>query len=107
MVRKKIFQAAFTQFERLFCRRFAIEKPSKALLSWHESIFTDFVDALKKHKIKLSLDDEMEWEDAFNTQHAKVAALKKSLADTDSEIDKRVFELYGLNEEEITIVQAA
>lgn len=101
------FQAACTQFERLFCRRFAIEKPSKALLAWHEGTFTDFVDALKKHKIKLSLDDEMKWEDAFNTQHAKVAVLKQSLADTDSEIDKRVFELYGLNEEEITIVQAA
>lgn len=101
------FQAACTQFERLFCRRFAIEKPSKALLAWHEGTFTDFVDALKKHKIKLSLNDEMEWETTFNAQQAKVAALKKSLADTDAAIDKRVFELYGLSAEEIAIVQAA
>lgn len=101
------FQAACIQFERLFCRRFAIEKPSKALLAWHEGTFTDFVDALKKHKIKLSLNDEMEWETTFNAQQAKVAALKKSLADTDAAIDKRVFELYGLSAEEIAIVQAA
>lgn len=101
------FQAACTQFERLFCRRFAIEKPSKALLVWHELSFADFVDALKKHKIKLSLNDEMEWETTFNAQKAKVAALKQSLADTDAEIDKLVFELYGLSAEEIAIVQAA
>ena len=37
----------------------------------------------------------------------RVRALERQIAQTDDEIDKRVYELYGLTEEEIKIVEGA
>lgn len=100
------FQAACQQFLRLICRRFALENPNKALQSWHELKFAEFTAALKKHKITLSLADEMAWEDTFQKQKDKVTALQSQIAATDREIDRRVFALYGLTDDEIALVQA-
>lgn len=101
------FQAACAQFLRLQQRRFALDKPSKALQSWHELSFQEWTAALKKHKINLSLKDELEWEELFTSEQSKVAALQAQIAATDREIDQRVFALYGLTDDEIALVQAA
>ena len=43
----------------------------------------------------------------FNEQKQKAEELKVEIDKTDNEIDKIVYELYGLTEEEITIVEEA
>jgi type II restriction/modification system DNA methylase subunit YeeA len=55
-----------------------------------------------KELIKL---DEMDWMDVFETKKAVVQALKQQINTTDREIDAMVYELYGLSEEEIAIVE--
>ena len=60
---------------------------------------------LSKKKIKLSLSEEAEWEDYFLEKSKKALDLKSNMDTTDKEIDAMVYELYGLNKDEIEIVE--
>ena len=60
---------------------------------------------LKKKSIQLSLNEAAEWMQYFNEQKEKVQALKSEIDKTDKEIDQLVYQLYGLTEEEIKIVE--
>ena len=67
--------------------------------------YGDFIKELGKIKIKLTLLQEVEWEDYFNQEQKKAIDLKNSIDATDATIDKMVYELYGLTSEEIKIVE--
>ena len=54
---------------------------------------------------KLTKMDEMEWMDVFETKKAEAQNLKAEIDKTDAEIDAMVYELYGLSEEEIKIIE--
>ena len=86
--------------------KFEIPKLSRKLQSWHELSFKQFLKELKKKKVKLSLQEEAEWMDYFNEQKGKAGELKTQINQTDQEIDAMVYELYGLNEQEIKVVEA-
>ena len=93
------------KFQRTLQRKFALKTLSKKLEDWYLLSFTDFVKELKKKKIKLSLSEEAEWEDYFLVEQQKALELKAKIDTTDKEIDQMVYELYGLTEEEIEIVE--
>ena len=93
------------QFSNLLLSKFDIEKLSRKLQSWHELTFKQFLAELKKKKVTLSLKEEAEWMGYFNEQKAKSDELKTQIAQTDAGIDAMVYELYGLSEEEINIVE--
>lgn len=101
----KELQSLAHKFQRTLQRKFELEKLSKKLESWYELSFAEFVKELKKKKIKLSLSEEAEWEDYFLQEQQKALALKQQIDNTDNEIDKMVYELYGLTDEEIKIVE--
>ncbi|MFZ4401539.1 MAG: hypothetical protein ACOYO1_16015, partial [Bacteroidales bacterium] len=67
--------------------------------------YPEFIKELAKKKVKLSLSQEAEWEDYFNQESKKALELKTTIDATDKEIDKMVYALYGLTEEEIKIVE--
>ena len=67
--------------------------------------YGDFIKELGKLKIKLTLLQEVEWEDYFNQEQKKAIDLKNNIDATDATIDKMVYELYGLTSEEIKIVE--
>jgi len=97
-----------------------IEKLTKKLQNWYELDFGDFIKELNK-AIKLvnkelvkneqtpikelSKLDEMDWMEVFETKKAEAQALKHQINQTDKEIDAMVYELYGLTDEEIEIVE--
>lgn len=85
--------------------KFDFDKPSKKLQNWQELDFGDFLKELKKQKIPLSLSEEAEWMHYFNEQKQKALDIKAEIDKTDAEIDQMVYELYGLSEEEIIIVE--
>lgn len=85
--------------------KFALEKTSNNLVNWDSLEFNDFVSELKKAKIMIGLSEEAEWSQYFNEQKEKAQNLKTEINKTDNEIDKMVYELYGLTEEEIKIVE--
>jgi len=87
--------------------KFEFEKLSKKLQNWHELNFGEFLKELKKKKVQLSLGEEAEWMQYFNEQTEKAKEIKTEIDKTDSEIDQMVYELYGLTNDEIKIVEEA
>jgi type I restriction-modification system DNA methylase subunit len=79
----------------------------KKLQDWYLLSYTDFIKELGKQKIKLTLSQEAEWEAYFTTEASKVNAIKTQINATDKAIDAMVYELYGLSEEEIGIVESS
>lgn len=94
------------KFIRLMNRRFEMDKLSGKLQNWYQLTFGEFLSELKKAKISLSLSQESEWETYFTDEQQKAQAIQQQIAQTDREIDQMVYQLYGLTEEEIAIVEA-
>ena len=81
-------------------------KISTALQTFDQLDFKAFVAELKKQTINLSLAQQDEWEDYFNQYRNDCQQLSEQIAQTDREIDQRVYQLYGLTEDEIKIVES-
>lgn len=79
-------------------------KITTALQQFDTMDFKGLMAELKKQKIKLSLSQQDEWENYFNQRVAECQDLSAQIKATDNEIDNRVFDLYGLTEEERKIV---
>ena len=79
-------------------------KITTALQTFDQLDFKAFVAELKKQKINLSLAQQDEWEDYFNQYRNDCQQLSEQIAQTDREINQRVYELYGLTEEEVKMV---
>lgn len=101
----KDLQEQSQKFQRAIQRKFELESLSKKLQDWYLLSYADFIKELGKLKIKLTLSQEAEWEEYFTAEAIKVNAIKKQIETTDKEIDKMVYELYGLTKEEIEIVE--
>ena len=93
------------RFLRRLQENLGVQKVSAALERFDELDFKAFVAELKKQKISLSLAQQDEWEDYFNQYKADCNALSAQITATDKEIDRMVYELYGLTEDEIKVVE--
>jgi len=82
-----------------------IEKITKKLDAFYNFDFKTFLSELKKQKIKLFLKQQDEWEDYFNSYKKEINELQFQINKTDNEIDRMVYELYGLTDDEIKIVE--
>lgn len=94
-----------SQFLLLFQSKFELEKLSSNLQNWYKLDFKDFLKELKKAKVQLSLSEEAEWMHYFNEQKQLALQLKSEIDQTDKEIDRMVYTLYGLTEEEVKIIE--
>ena len=103
----KDLQKISQKFQRALQRKFELEKLPKKLQNWYLLSFAEFIKELKKKKIKLTLSDEAEREDYFIREQQKALELKNKIDATDTEIDTMVYQLYGLTEDEIIIVNEA
>lgn len=93
------------KFQRTIQRKFELTDLPKKLQNWYLLTYPEFIKELGKKKVKLSLSQEAEWEDYFIQESKKALELKTTIASTDKAIDTMVYELYGLSEEEIIIVE--
>lgn len=93
------------KFQRTIQRKFELEELPKKLQDWYKLSYSEFIKELAKKKVKLSLSQEAEWEDYFMQESKKALELKATIDATDKAIDAMVYELYGLSEEEIAIVE--
>ena len=82
-----------------------VQKITTTLERFDEADFKTVLAELKKQKISLSLTQQDEWEDYFNQYKADCNALTTQITATDKEIDRMVYELYGLTPDEIKIVE--
>lgn len=99
------FQAFNDKFLRTLNREFGLSEFSKNLQNWYLLSFKDFIKELEKKKIKLTLAQKSEWEDFFITEQQKATNLQYQINETDGLIDKMVYELYGLNDDEIAMIE--
>ncbi len=93
------------KFQRMLQRKFNFEDLPVRLQNWYSLSYKEFTSELSKKKIKLSLAQEAEWEDYFSAEQTKVIEIKHQIDSTDREIDRMVYELYKLTENEISIIE--
>jgi len=78
---------------------------TRTLEQFDEMEFWQFVMELKKQKITLTLTAQDEWEEYFNAYRIDCQSLRTKITTTDHMIDYMVYELYGLTEEEVMIIE--
>lgn len=93
------------KFNRNLKREFSLETLSTKLQNWYLLSYAEFIKELEKLKVKLSLHQKAEWESYFRQEADNARSIKAQIDNTDREIDRMVYELYGLTEEEIGIVE--
>ncbi len=101
----KNLEESSQKFQRMLQRKFELEELPGKLQNWYLLSYKEFIAELGKKKVKLTLAQEAEWEDYFNTEKAKALDIKKQIDDTDREIDRMVYALYELTDEEVKIVE--
>lgn len=101
----KELQEISAKFQRNLQREFSLETLSKKLQNWYELSFADFLKELAKAKLNLTLSQKADWEDYFLQEQKKALDCQSKIQTTDKEIDQMVYQLYGLTEEEIEIVE--
>lgn len=99
-----LLQEKRNQFLRGVTNNFEGVKITTALQQFEQMDFIGFMKELKKQKITIPLKQQSEWENFFNDCVAECQELTAQIKATDNEIDNRVFDLYGLTEEERRIV---
>ena len=99
------FHEKKSKFLDLLMDNLEIDKISKKLATFYKFDFKMFLLELKKQKITLSLSQQSEWKDFFVQYKTEINQLQSEINKTDKEIDQMVYELYGLTEEEIKIVE--
>lgn len=103
-------QTLSSKFQRSLQRKFPILMTmvhAPLLGNFYLLSYPQFIAELGKKKVKLSLSEEAEWEDYFIQESKKALELKTAIEATDREIDRMVYALYGLSDEEIKIVKQA
>ena len=107
LVNAKYLQELSQKFQRTLQRKFNLEELPGKLQNWYQLSYKEFITELAKKKVKLSLKEEAEWEAYFLEEAKQALAIKSEIDKTDQEIDRMVYALYGLTEEEIGIVEGA
>ncbi len=77
------------------------------LESFDSTDFKTLIAEFKKQKIKLTLVQQDEWEDYFNSYKKDCNNITAQIAELEREIDNEVYALYGLTPEEIAIIEQA
>ena len=105
LTKNKELQEIQKKFIILLQTEFKIEKLSEKLDEWYLLDWSGFIGELKKKKISLSGKVEENWLERFERLRKEALAIKSIIDSTDKEIDKKVYELYGLTDDEIQIVE--
>ena len=123
-----------SKFSDFFSSKYNLDNLSRKLQSQHEFDFGEFIKELNKAiklankaRVKeaalpnedgttnssleafpaLTKKDEFEWIELFEENKKKAQGLQRKIEQTEREIDAMVYELYGLTEEEIAIVEGS
>ena len=94
-----------------FTNELKLEKLTKKLQNFEELSFEEFITEYTK-ALKLKFADKLaernfkqEWQAIFENDKTLASGYKTEIEKTDKEIDKMVYELYGLSDEEIKIIE--
>ncbi|MEN3325008.1 TaqI-like C-terminal specificity domain-containing protein [Mariniflexile soesokkakense] len=105
-----LFNQSIKQFVKYLESQVSNLSTNKKLENWHELDFSDFINELNKAIKKeggtaLTKKDEFEWLELFEDNKKKAQTLQTQITQTEKEIDTMVYQLYGLTDDEIQIVE--
>ena len=106
----KSYNAKVSSFVKYYeLSYFGLSVTSK-LKNWQLLDFSEYIKELNKvikksGSEKLSKSEEIEWMELFDNKKLEAQKIKSKIEKTDKEIDQLVYQLYGLTEEEIEIVE--
>lgn len=103
----KTLQQQQSKVINMLQRDYGLEKPTKKLETWYELPMQSFFAELAKAKIVLSAVQKDEVQEYFETYQKQAVTTKNQIIATDKQINAMVYELYGLSEEEIEIVESS
>ena len=93
-------------FKHLFQKEFQVEKLSQKLEKYYELSEDEFFEELRKKKVNTKIRKNREsLEIEFNNSLAVIKPLLQEIQLTDNKIDQMVYDLYGLTDEEIQIIE--
>jgi len=98
-------QTSRERFYRRLTDNFSSINITGILKEFEKLDFKQFIAELKKQKITLSLKQQDEWEEYFNDYKSACSTAVNHIEATDRAIDQMVYELYGLTEEEVKVVE--
>ena len=104
------FQILASRFQNYISSQFSLEKLTRKIQNWHELDFADFIKELNKAIKKaggtpLTKKDEFEWLELFEDNKKKAQELQTQITQTEKTIDTMVYDLYGLTQEERSIIE--
>jgi hypothetical protein len=93
-------------FKDWLMHTFKIEKLSQKLEKYYELSFDNFLNEVKKKKVNIkSRENYQTLKEEFENSIKIFNPLLQQIKETDSEIDQLVYELYGMTEDEIKIIE--
>lgn len=100
------FQDEVNGFKHWIQKEFNVEKLSQKLEKYYELSEDEFIDEMRKKKVDTKSRKNREYlEHEFSESLAIITPLLQEIERTDNEIDQMVYELYGLTDEEINIIE--
>lgn len=91
-------------FENRMLNRFEIRKINTNLKSFYRLDFKGFCKELKKFKIKLTLDQEDEWENYFNLHKDYILKCESEIELLSKKLNEEVYKIYHITNEEISLI---
>jgi hypothetical protein len=86
-------------------KRLEIDKMTRKLENWYLLDWNTFIEELNKSKIKLSLKQQKEWKEFFEEEQPLVNNIMDDIKIIDNEIDKVVYQLYELSDEQVKEIE--
>jgi len=97
--------AITTKLHKLLVGDFPSVKINTKLEKWHALDWSGFIGELAKQRVAITGTLKEDWLERLEEKQAEIKKLQLTLTRTDNEIDKMVYALYGLSEEEIGVVE--
>ncbi len=98
-------QKQSTHFLNMLKAEYENIQTSGKLAAWYNLNWKQFTDELKKSKIVLSGVTKDDWFERFTRISSEIKTIQQAINTTDKQIDSLVYQLYGLTDEEITVVE--
>jgi type I restriction-modification system DNA methylase subunit len=84
-----------------------VKKMTKKIIYWYDLTVEDFLDEIKKQIPKLSKASTTEWIKNFKEDNEKISSFKAQIYALDKQIDQIVYDIYGLSDADITVIETA
>ena len=82
-----------------------VKKTTKKIIHWYDLTVEDFLDEIKKQLPKLSKSATAEWIKNFKEDYEKIRPLKAQIPVLDTAIEQIVYEIYGLSNADIAVIE--